>query len=65
MLSHLCAGVGTTLPEIVEHPEDSFVTRNDPVTLRCDVRGDPEPRIKWLKDGKAVVTAAMDHKVRT
>ena len=35
--------------EILESPRDLIVTRNEPVTLNCKVRGDPEPTVLWYK----------------
>jgi len=46
----------------VEHPEGRSVVKNEPVTLRCEARGDPQPRVKWFKDGNEVVTAERDHR---
>ena len=52
-----------TIPKITEHPEDTFVARNDPATLRCQAEGDPDPKITWWKDGTAVETATSNPKV--
>lgn len=37
-----------------------LVARDLPATLRCEARGDPRPRITWLKDGQEVATAPSD-----
>ena len=52
-----------TIPQITEHPEDTFVARNDPATLRCQAEGDPDPKITWWKDGVIVETATSNPKV--
>ncbi|XP_023348547.1 roundabout homolog 1, partial [Eurytemora carolleeae] len=52
--------------EMIESPRDLVVARNEPVTLNCKVRGDPEPTVLWFKDGEEVVTAKDDprsHKI--
>ena len=54
---------GLCLVEITQHPETSLVTRNEPVTLHCEAKGDPIPEIVWWKNGERVITADMDHKV--
>lgn len=55
-------GFGAGPPIIIEHPQDSSVVRNEPVTLRCEAQGEPQPQIKWFKDGEPVITAATDYK---
>ncbi len=55
--------VDCSSPVIIEHPEDIIVAKNDPVTLRCEAEGDPQPDISWFKDGKQVATAINGHNV--
>ena len=44
-------------PRIIEHPEDQYVARNEPVTLNCKAEGNPAPWITWYHNGQLVETA--------
>ncbi|KAM4560777.1 titin-like [Fundulus diaphanus] len=39
-------------PQILEKPEELKVTVGDPVSLDCKVKGSPELKVRWMKDGK-------------
>lgn len=41
-------------PEIVEHPVDTAVRRNEPATLNCRATGQPNPSIHWYVNGAKV-----------
>ena len=64
---YLCSNVlgmcDGTMPLITEHPEDTYVAKNDPATLRCQAEGDPAPEISWWKDGALVETATSNPQV--
>ena len=44
-------------PRITEHPDDVYVSRNEPATLNCKAEGNPTPVITWYRDGQLVTTA--------
>jgi Rieske Fe-S protein len=58
--SATAAEIPTKNPRITEHPISMTVARNEPVTLSCKARGDPDPEIEWFRDGKPVRTAPSD-----
>jgi len=51
-------------PKISEHPADTVVPRNEPVTLNCKAEGVPPPYISWTKDGKSVLQLSDSRKLR-
>lgn len=41
-------------PRIVEHPTDITIALHEPATLNCKSEGQPEPEIRWYRDGRPV-----------
>ncbi|KAM9299176.1 roundabout homolog 4 [Gastrophryne carolinensis] len=41
-------------PRIIEHPADTVVRRDQPVTMNCRAEGKPEPSIEWYHNGVRV-----------
>ncbi|XP_072281767.1 roundabout homolog 4 isoform X1 [Pyxicephalus adspersus] len=41
-------------PRIIEHPSDTVVRRDQPVTMNCRAEGNPEPTIEWYHNGLKV-----------
>uniref|UniRef100_A0A2S2Q4Y0 Roundabout 2 n=1 Tax=Sipha flava TaxID=143950 RepID=A0A2S2Q4Y0_9HEMI len=41
-------------PRIVEHPTDITVGTHEPVTLNCKSEGQPQPDVRWMRDGRPV-----------
>ncbi|XP_018420475.1 PREDICTED: roundabout homolog 4 [Nanorana parkeri] len=41
-------------PRIIEHPSDTVVRRDQPVTMNCRAEGNPEPSIEWYHNGLKV-----------
>ena len=50
--------------EMIESPRDLVVARNEPVTLNCKVRGDPEPTVLWFKVNIQLSFSFLEGKVR-
>lgn len=41
-------------PRIIEHPSDTVVRRDQPVTMNCRAEGNPEPSVEWYHNGVKV-----------
>ncbi|XP_060067917.1 roundabout homolog 1-like isoform X3 [Ylistrum balloti] len=43
-------------PRITEHPQDDYLSPNNPETLDCRAEGDPKPTITWYHNNERVIT---------
>ncbi|XP_069115422.1 roundabout homolog 2-like isoform X5 [Argopecten irradians] len=43
-------------PRITEHPQDDYLSPNNPETLDCRAEGEPKPTITWYHNGQRVIT---------
>ncbi|XP_050418847.2 muscle M-line assembly protein unc-89 [Patella vulgata] len=41
-----------SLPKFTKKPEDTTVSEFDQVQFVCEVQGNPEPKVNWLKEGQ-------------
>ena len=57
---YIITGCLSSVPRLLEHPADVVVARDEPATLRCEAAGEPEPSVRWVKDGVEVRTAPGD-----
>jgi hypothetical protein len=44
-------------PEFTQKLIDRKVNDGDPLELTCYIKGDPDPQVTWLKDGKVSTQA--------
>ncbi|XP_020621934.1 hemicentin-1-like isoform X3 [Orbicella faveolata] len=43
-------------PSLITRPANKTVVEGDQATFHCEATGNPTPTIKWIRDGKTVVT---------
>lgn len=43
-----------TAPEITKPLESVIIVEGKPATLKCEIKGEPQPDIEWFRDGKQV-----------
>lgn len=46
-------------PSLILTPADKTVIESENVTFYCNATGNPNPNIKWIKDGKTVELGDM------
>ena len=46
-----------SVPEFLKTISDLEVVAGDSVKLRCKVKGYPQPRVQWYKDGKRIISS--------
>lgn len=54
-----------TPPRFVAVPRDARAVEGDTITLDCSADGRPQPRVAWLKDGRAIDLAHLDTRYST
>lgn len=47
-------------PQILEHPQNGYLARDNPATLSCQADGNPKPTITWYHNGRKVKTMDED-----
>lgn len=47
-------------PQILEHPQNGYLARDNPATLSCQADGKPKPTITWYHNGRKVKTMDED-----
>ncbi|KAM6431808.1 roundabout homolog 4 isoform 2-T2 [Liasis olivaceus] len=47
-------------PQILDHPSNLVVRKDQPATMNCRAAGNPAPTIEWYRNGKSVKTSIDD-----
>ncbi|XP_056010134.1 roundabout homolog 2-like isoform X15 [Ostrea edulis] len=60
----ICQGASpndhVSYPQILEHPQNGYLAKDNPATLNCQADGNPKPTITWYHNGKKVATMDED-----
>ena len=80
-LYRLVAADSLTTPEIVEHPKDAYIVKNNPASLTCTAKNAGELRFKcndnwfdasarvkenkWMEDGVQMISGSLDIRKNT
>ncbi|XP_062583892.1 roundabout homolog 1-like [Saccostrea cucullata] len=60
----ICQGASpndqNSYPRISEHPQNGYLSKDNPATLNCQADGNPPPTITWYHNGEKVATIVED-----
>lgn len=41
-------------PKFIKRPQDKTANENQDLEFECEIRGKPEPKVTWLKNGERI-----------